>query len=285
MNKELEMAIMAAGDLPTIPIVATKVMQMIEMDNITVEDIAKVVTTDPAVAARVLKIANSAFYGCQRQIQTISGAIVVLGFNTLRSLVVAASVKEVYKPFGLTEKMLWDHSLGAALASRIIATSSRKANPEEAFLAGLLHDIGKTIMNSLDPNKFQIVMQRCYNEGIFFEEAEESAFTFRHDDVGAMVVKKWNFPESLVTAILYHHRLDFPPETDHYLILLSSVVALADRFCHRLGIGDREPLEHLDLAGSKPARLLGLSSEQVEEYYAEYRDTYEKDKAALTADN
>ena len=76
MNKELELAIMAAGDLPTIPIVATKVMQMIEMDNISVEDIAKVVTTDPAVAARVLKIANSAFYGCQRQIQTISGAIV-----------------------------------------------------------------------------------------------------------------------------------------------------------------------------------------------------------------
>jgi len=284
MNKELEKAIMAAGDLPTIPIVATKVMQMIEMDNITVEDIANVVTTDPAVAARVLKIANSAFYGCQRQIQTISGAIVVLGFNTLRSLVVAASVKEVYKPFGLTEKMLWDHSLGAGLASRIIATSTRKANPEEAFLAGLLHDIGKTIMNSLDRDKFQIVMQRCYNEGIFFEEAEESVFTFRHDDVGAMVVKKWNFPESLVTAILHHHRLDFPQETDQYMVHLSSVIALADLFCHRLGIGDREPLEDLDLPGSKPAKLLGLTADQIEEYYAEFRDTYEKDKASLTTD-
>ncbi len=285
MNKELEKAIMAAGDLPTIPIVATKVMQMIEMDNITVEDIANVVTTDPAVAARVLKIANSAFYGCQRQIQTISGAIVVLGFNTLRSLVVAASVKEVYKPFGLTEKMLWDHSLGAALASRIIATATRKANPEEAFLAGLLHDIGKTIMNSLDRDKFQVVMQRCYNEGLFFEEAEESVFTFRHDDVGAMVVKKWNFPESLVTAILNHHRLDFPPDTDQYMVHLSSVIAVADLFCHRMGIGDREPLENLDLVGSTPAKLLGMTSEQIEEGYAEFRDTYEKDKAALTADN
>ncbi len=285
MNKELEMAIMAAGDLPTIPIVATKVMQMIEMDNISVEDIANVVTTDPAVAARVLKIANSAFYGCQRQIQTISGAIVVLGFNTLRSLVVAASVKEVYKPFGLTEKMLWDHSLGAGLASRIIATSTRKANPEEAFLAGLLHDIGKTIMNSLDRDKFQIVMQRCYNEGLFFEEAEESVFTFRHDDVGAMVVKKWNFPESLVTAILHHHRLDFPQETDQYMVHLSSVIAMADLFCHHLGIGDREPLEDLDLPGSKPAKLLGLTADQIEEFYAEFRDTYEKDKASLTTDN
>ena len=285
MNKELEKAIMAAGDLPTIPIVATKVMQMIEMDNISVEEIAKVVTTDPAVAARVLKIANSAFYGCQRQIQTISGAIVVLGFNTLRSLVVAASVKEVYKPYGLTEKMLWDHSLGAALASRIIATTTRKANPEESFLAGLLHDIGKTIMNSLDRDKFQVVMQRCYNERLFFEEAEESVFNFRHDDVGAMVVKKWNFPESLVTAILYHHRLEFPPDTDQYMVNLSSVVGIADLFCHRLGIGAREPLENLDLAGSRPAKLLGLTVDQIEECYAEFRDTYEKDKAALTADN
>jgi putative nucleotidyltransferase with HDIG domain len=181
--------------------------------------------------------------------------------------------------------MLWDHSLGAALASRIIATATRKANPEEAFLSGLLHDIGKTIMNSLDRDKFQIVMQRCYNEGLFFEEAEESVFTFRHDDVGAMVVRKWNFPESLVTAILNHHRLDFPSDTDQYMVHLSSVVAIADLFCHRMGIGDREPLEHLDLADSRPAKLLGLTTDQIDEYYAEFRDTYEKDKTALTADN
>src|SRR6185369_1878105 len=121
MNQELETLIMTASDLPTIPVVATKVMQLIESEGVSAEELARVVSADPAVAARVLKISNSSFYGCQRQIQTLSHAIMMLGYNTLRSLVVAASVKQVYKPYGLTEKMLWEHSFGAGLAARLIA--------------------------------------------------------------------------------------------------------------------------------------------------------------------
>ncbi len=147
MNRELEVMIMTASDLPTIPVVATKVMQLIESESATAEELAKVVASDPAVAARVLKISNSSFYGCQRQIQTLSHAIVVLGFATLKSLVVAASVKQVYQPYGLTEKMLWEHSFGAGLAARIIAQETRLVSEEEAFLGGLFHDIGKIIMN------------------------------------------------------------------------------------------------------------------------------------------
>src|SRR6266567_4574698 len=87
MNRDLEIMILTASDLPTIPVVATKVMQLIERESATAEELAKVVASDPAVAARVLKISNSSFYGCQRQIQTLSHAIVVLGYNTLKSLV------------------------------------------------------------------------------------------------------------------------------------------------------------------------------------------------------
>jgi putative nucleotidyltransferase with HDIG domain len=281
MNKELEQAIMAAGDLPTIPIVATKVMQLIEMDNISVDEIAKVVSTDPAVAARVLKIANSAFYGCQRQIQTISGAIVVLGFNTLRSLVVAASVKEVYKPYGLTEKMLWEHSFGAGIAARIIAHDARKANHEESFLAGLLHDIGKIIMNNLDRDKFQLIVQRCYNEELPFDEVEGSVYPFTHAEVGAHVVKKWNFPEGLIHAILYHHSLDADKEGDHYLKSLTAVVSLADLFCHKLGIGTRAPEEGLDLVTAKPTVFLGLDGDQVTELLEKFQEAFSADKSFL----
>jgi putative nucleotidyltransferase with HDIG domain len=281
MNKELEQVIMAAGDLPTIPIVATKVMQLIEMDNISVDEIAKVVSTDPAVAARVLKIANSAFYGCQRQIQTISGAIVVLGFNTLRSLVVAASVKEVYKPYGLTEKMLWEHSFGAGIAARIIAHDARKANHEESFLAGLLHDIGKIIMNSLDKEKFQTVMQRCYNEDQLFEDVEKHVYPFTHAEVGALVVKKWNFPEGLIHAILYHHTLDADDSGDHYLKSLSAVVSLADLFCHKLGIGTRAPQAELDLVTAKPTAFLEIGATQVDELYEKFQETFATDKSFL----
>jgi putative nucleotidyltransferase with HDIG domain len=283
MNKELETAIMTAADLPTIPVVAIKVMQLIESERATAEELAKIVASDPAVAARVLKISNSSFYGCQRQIQTLSSAIVVLGFSTLRSLVVAASVKQVYKPYGLTEKMLWEHSFAAGLAARIIASQTRAANEEEAFLAGLFHDIGKIIMNSLDRVKFQEVMQHCYNEGISFGEAERSVYPFGHDEVGAYVIRKWNLPEVLTTAILQHHRMEFSAEDSPAVVNLTAVTSLADMFCLKLGIGSRDPLVDLDLAGSKAGGMLKLTRDKADLALESFRIAFEKDRDIFTS--
>ena len=278
MNKELETAIMTAADLPTIPVVAIKVMQLIESETATADELAKIVASDPAVAARVLKISNSSFYGCQRQIQTLTGAILVLGFSTLRSLVVAASVKQVYKPYGLTEKMLWEHSFAAGLAARIIAIQTRAANEEEAFLAGLFHDIGKIIMNTLDRTKFQEVMQHCYNEGISFGEAERGLYPFSHDEVGAYVIRKWNFPENLTTAILQHHRMEFSSEDTPDVVNLTAVTSLADQFCLKLGIGTRSPREDIDPARSQAGLLLKLTPEQANLALETFRVGFEKDR-------
>lgn len=278
MNKELERTIMAAGDLPTIPLVATKVMQLIESERATATELAKVVASDPAVAARVLKISNSSFYGCQRQIQSLSSAIVVLGFNTLKSLVVAASVKQVYKPFGLTEKMLWEHSFGAGLAARIIAGNLRIVNEEEAFLAGLFHDIGKTIMNSLNHAKFQRVMEKCYNDGIDFNEAEKSVYSFTHAEVGAYVIKKWNFPEILMGAVLRHHSFDFGDTFDVYLQNLTAVTNLAHEFCRKLGIGERAPMDGLALAETSGGQFLRLDESRLSLLLDNFQTAYEQDR-------
>jgi putative nucleotidyltransferase with HDIG domain len=279
MNKELEHAIMTAGDLPTIPVVATRVMQMMEDMKTTADDLAKAVAADPAVAARVMKISNSAFYGCQRQIQTLSAAIVVLGYNTLKSLVVAASVKQVYKPFGLTEQMLWEHSFGAALAARIIARKTKIVNEEEAFLAGLFHDIGKIIMNSLDRDKFQILIQRCYNEDIPFTEVEKSEFPFTHDEVGAFVIKKWNFPEALTTAVLRHHDFAFDEHDDAYVVNLTAVAALADSFCKKFGIGERFAKDELDIQRTRAAIHLKFDDERMTMLLEAFQEAFERDKS------
>lgn len=278
MNKDLEQIIMAAGDLPTIPIVATKVMQLMEDENATADDLAKVVASDPAVAARVLKISNSSFYGCQRQIQTLPHAIMMLGFVTLKSVVVAASVKQVYHPFGLTEKLLWEHSFGAGLAARIIATDTRIVNAEEAFLGGLFHDLGKIIMNFMDKEKFQEVMQRCYNDGIDFEQAEQMLFPYTHEEVGALVIKKWNFPDHLMKAVMAHHTLELPEDEDPYLQRLTCVVSLANIFCHRFGIGTISGEEEIDVAATIPATTLGLSADKVEELLFSFKEAYDKDQ-------
>jgi putative nucleotidyltransferase with HDIG domain len=272
MNKELEKTIMAAGDLPTIPAVALKVMQLIESERATAEEIGKVVSGDPAVAARVLKISNSSFYGCQRKIQSLPTAIMMLGFNTLRSLVITASVKQVYQPYGLVEKMLWEHSFGAGLAARIIASNTRRANEEEAFLSGLFHDIGKIIMNHLDRDKFRIVMERCYNEGLLFSDAEKNVYPYTHEEVGACVISKWNFPEALAESVKLHHTLAFPKNADQY------IANLADMFCHKLGIGGRFPDENASASESEAARLLQLDEEKIRILLDDFRESYEKDK-------
>jgi len=278
MNKDLEQIIMAAGDLPTIPIVATKVMQLMEDETATADDLAKVVASDPAVAARVLKISNSSFYGCQRQIQTLPHAIMMLGFVTLKSVVVAASVKQVYHPFGLTEKLLWEHSFGAGLAARIIASDTRMVNAEEAFLGGLFHDLGKIIMNFLDKDTFLEVMQRCYNDGVDFEQAERTLFPYTHEEVGALVIKKWNFPDHLMKAVMAHHSLALPPDEDPYLLRLTCVVSLANIFCHRYGIGTIGGEEEIDVAATPQATTLGLTAEKVEELLNSFKEAYDKDQ-------
>jgi putative nucleotidyltransferase with HDIG domain len=283
MNTELEKTIMSAGDLPTIPIVATKVMQLIESDRATAAELSKVVSSDPAVAARVLKISNSSFYGRQGKIQNLSSAIVLLGFTTLKSVVVTASLRQVYQPFGLTEKMLWEHSFGAGLASKIIAKKIGGLDEEEAFLAGLFHDIGKVIMNSQDPTKFQMVMERCYNEEIRFNEAEKSFYSFTHEEAGALVIKKWNFPDSLTQTVLQHHAFSFSDLSDIAILQMTSVINLADLFCLRLGIGQRYPMEDLSLTSTKAASFLGLDEEKLESLLEEFSEAYNKDKSSLSA--
>ena len=284
MNKELETLIMSAVDLPTIPLVATKVIEMMEQEDVTIEKIAKTVSADPAVAARILKLSNSAYYGCQRQINTLSAAIMLLGFKTLKSLVVAASLKQICKRFGLTEKMLWEHAVGAALAARIIASGGRFINEETGFLAGLFHDIGKTIMNDQDPRTFQQVMMRCYNDGIPFEEAERSLYPFTHADVGALVIRKWNFPEALSTAVMHHHHFATAPLTDQYELFLTATTSLADKFCKKLGIGDRQAEDGLDLANTPEAKLLGYTPDTVETALETFRQTFEENKSFFLND-
>ena len=279
MNHELETLIMTASDLPTIPVVATKVMQLIETDGVSAEELARVVSADPAVAARVLKISNSSFYGCQRQIQTLSHAIMMLGYNTLRSLVVAASVKQVYKPYGLTEKMLWEHSFGAGLAARLIANKTRLVNEEEAFLGGLFHDIGKIIMNFFDSQQFQKVMEKCYNEQISFLAAEQQVYSYTHAEVGGLVIKKWNFPEMLMKAVLQHHYFDFGEDEEPSQIKLTCVVGLANLFCHKLGIGVREPEEDLILHETIPANLLNLDEARINVLLEYFDQAYTQDKS------
>lgn len=278
MNEELRKTIMTTGDLPPMPMVATKVIQLVESGKANAEEIARAISSDPAVSARVLKISNSAFYGRQRKIQTLSDAVVILGHNTLKGLVVAASLKEIYKPGGLTENMLWEHSFGAGVAARLIAAHSHSVGADEAFLAGLFHDIGKIIMNLREKEKFQLVIERCYNEELPFEEIERTFFPYTHAELGGYVLEKWKLPETLITAVMQHHAFAFTERNDDYQRNLTAVTSLANLLCVKLGIGARSPVEDLDISGSQAASILKIEDDALMQLESVVEETYKHDK-------
>lgn len=261
----VEDVIMGGYEIPPMPHVAQKVLSMIGNPDTTAEKLQEVLLADQALTAKILKIANSPFYGVPRAIRTLSTAIMILGYKMVRNMVLTTVTRSINRRFGLTEMMMWEHSIGASIASYLIAKEIRFPDPEEAFLAGLLHDIGKQILNNYDSEKYMHVIERTYNEGLTFYFAEKEIFGFSHPEVGALVIRKWKLSEDLENAIRYHHDGFQTLIEDHpfYMGKLPIIVNLADLICLKLGIGRRDPIVELNIANSDSAALLKLTEDNV----------------------
>jgi putative nucleotidyltransferase with HDIG domain len=252
-----EKIVQATGDLPTMPHVASMVLQKLGNPNTSPKELHHIISTDQALAARVLKVANSPLYGCSRAINRLSDAVVIMGFDSLRSLVMSSVMQDLFKSFGLTEKLLWEHSFGCAAISKLVAKVIRYPKVEEAFLAGLLHDIGKVVLNLKIPDKTREVVQEVYNNpGIGFLQAEQEAFGFNHAQVGKLIAKKWNFAETIEETIGCHHE----PRQAKVLPVLTVIVNFSNLICHKLELGPaRNP--DLDLFKFESTRLLRFNEE------------------------
>lgn len=246
-------------ELPVLPVTSQKVLGLMSDPDVSIEKLKRLVMTDPALTAKILKVANSAFYGSYRNIENLSQAILRLGLNAVRNIVVATSMKNVYKRFGLAEKLIWEQMLGSALASSVIARQTRLVDHEDAFIGGLLHDIGKVVLNNEFPDKFARVMETVYNEQVPFETAEKEVFEFSQREVGAILVKKWGFPESLEFLIKYFDDNE-ALSRDRQIANLAAIIALADRMCQKFGMGWRNPGGDGVSFGNLP-EILGLTDE------------------------
>lgn len=286
MNSELEDVINKVTDLPPMPAVAVRVMDMMQGGNATAKGLAEAISRDASVSARILKIANSSFYSMQKQVKTLEHAIVILGEKTLRSLVFAASMQGMNKTFGLMEKMLWEDSIGCAIGARVVAMKAGGGiDPEEAFLGGLFRHIGKLVMNNMDSEKFLGVIQGVYNGEGSTMELERHYFPFSHAVIGAAVLAKWNFSEGLVMVARHHSDMAFAPEDeeDDGIYRLVAAVNIADRFCKSLGIGRREAEKITKVSQIPGAKVLGLKAADLGPVYKEFHDVFERDKASFAA--
>ncbi len=208
-RENIDIKIKMLKDLPTLPTVLVECNKLLEDPNVSASQLAKVIKTDQAVSSKVLKLVNSAFYGLSGKISTISQGIVVLGFNTVRNIILSLSVLDLLpKDADLGEfeiSDLWKHSLGCAVISKVFAQRIGVKDPEEAFIAGLLHDIGKIIIAKLFQEEFVTILKTTHKEKKLFLDAEQDVLGTAHDQIGGMLAKNWQLPETLSESISFHH--------------------------------------------------------------------------------
>ncbi len=280
-EKELASLIARVGDLPAMPAVAMKVMEMVGDQATSARALQGIIQRDQALTAKVLKIANSAMFGVSRDITTLSHAIVMLGFSTIRSVVLAASTKSIYFKCkgisGFSAKLLWEHSLAAAAIARRLAGRLDGVDVEESFISGLLHDIGKSVLNVNFFDKYSEVIKETYNIGGDSVRVERRLLGFDHAQVGAMVVRKWNLAKGLEEAVRYHHN---PRVAGEYPVL-TATVALADELANVLGKGAGKRPDW-DMNSSAAVKMLSIRRADLEELMEEASGLMKDDEAMLS---
>ncbi len=263
VTEQLQNIVMTTRDLPAMPQVASKVLELSADPNTSALKLQQVISDDQAMTGRILKIANSAMYSCSRKVKTLTEAIVMLGFNSIRSLVVTSAARNLYNTkknrSGLKERLLWEHSIGAAFAARLLAMDNAANFAEEAFLAGLMHDIGKLVLNLRVPEEFDEIVQVVYNEGRPFHVTELEILGYDHTHVGALLAHKWKLSPVLEFAILNHHNPEAMTADNPVLLYLD----LANKLCRKLGIGFIDEPE-LDIVNCRSNQFLQITPEVFE---------------------
>jgi putative nucleotidyltransferase with HDIG domain len=203
-------------EIPTLPTVVFELNKYLQDPDTSIKTVCEIIEKDQAITVKILKLVNSAFYGFKSKISDLRNAIVLLGYNAVRNAIVSLSVinsfsskKEALMYFDITQ--FWKHSLAVAVTSKNIAQLSKKESPDNCFVGGLLHDIGKVILAQYFHDLFEQVWTILQDEHLSFYEAEKKKLPIDHTIIGAHLASKWQLPEGLVEAIRWHH--EFQPQS------------------------------------------------------------------------
>ncbi len=237
-------------EIPPLPSFIGKILQVAENPISSAEDLNEIISRDPALTAQILKAANSAFYGFPNKIGTVSLAIIILGFNMVRTIALSSSVIKLFKSSSkksghLDPVRFWDHSLKCGVACRMLASNYKYFVAGEAFTAGILHDIGRIALAHYFSESYDRVLERVHTKGGSFLEAEIEILGFTHAEFGGFLLKKWNLPPFITDAVMFHHE----PTQAANARELAALTHFADYLCHRNAVEkgeerDLAPLDH-----------------------------------------
>lgn len=279
-------AIRSISHIATLPEITLKIIELVEDPASTAHDLHNIIARDPALCSRILKVVNSAFYGLPRQIGSINRAIVLLGLNAVKNIAIATSLNKLFRGGelcpGFSARDLWSHSMATAAGGKLISDQLKLNLPDEAFLAGLVHDIGIMVEMQAKRGELIEVFAQLHIDANGkpqrdMREVERDLLGADHQAFGAALCEAWKFPKSFGYVTGHHHDPFEMPYTDR---LLSMVVHVADRLAGESGYGFRADL--LDFSISKEVLTeLRLTTEHIDEIRSVLPQVYEDIEATF----
>ncbi|MFK7960085.1 MAG: HDOD domain-containing protein [Phycisphaerales bacterium] len=283
----VDSAIRGISHIATLPEITLRIIELVEDPSSTAQDLHNIISNDLALCSRILKVVNSAFYGLPRQIGSINRAIVLLGLNAVKNIAIAASLTKLFRGGELcpnfSARDLWIHSIATATASKLLCDELKLGLPDEAFLAGLIHDIGIMVEMQSKRNELIAVIGKLEvnAEGApakDMREVENESIGADHCAFGSALCESWKFPKSFTYVTRHHHT---PMELPHGSRTLAAVVYVADRVAARAGFAFRLDLPSLDI---DPAVLgeLNITNEQVDRIVEKLPEAFEEVEATFS---
>jgi len=261
-----------AHTVPSLPENVVEALRVIDSPDASANDIACHVEQDVGLSSKMLQVANSAYYSFRGRIASVPHAVALLGMKTTRSILVAASMNDYFQKLPDRSKdearRLWRHSVICANAARMIARQIPGANEEEAFVTGLLHDLGISVLFVNMPREFRKIMEIAAQEGIDFREAELKFWPYTHELIGAEVLRRWELPDNVPLAVELHHTYQYGNDTSP----LAAGVYLADRVALAPETEDTVRT-HFAQAAANTNQLFELTAERVADWLIEIMDT------------
>jgi len=236
LKESIRKKLLNIGTLPSVPQIITEVSQMLDSDRTSAADLCKVISHDQGIVTKILAVANSPLYGLPRRVSTIEFAVIIIGFEHIRNILVALSLVEAFKTKNTpdwNQNAYWVHSLLTATAAKRIADDLHYPKSGEVFTAGLLHDLGLVVLQRYLNPEFKNILSAVESDQISHFGAEENTLGFTHQDIGVFLLERWNFPPYISEAVLYHHK----PSLAEKGRVLASLIHLADYMTQRLSIG------------------------------------------------
>ena len=251
-------------NLPTLPGMVTKLTAMAEDPDTTTEQMGKVISKDHILAAKLLRLVNSAFYGFPQRISSLNNAIILLGFNVIKSLIISASIFEIMED---QDVELWEHSLGCAVVCSVVAKRLGISDPEEISTAGLIHDIGKVAIKMELPEEYELINKMVREEQVSRLAAERQILGLDHAEVGKWLAKKWSLPNKLIEPISCHHDPRMAKEEQ----LSSAVVHFGNIVIRGMGYGHGDDT-WVPPMSQRAFRILEISAVDIDEILDEIED-------------